>query len=592
MKKLSVMIIAFAIILNTAAVFAKGNASQWAKEYIESVEENGLVPDSVADDYTQALTRREFTHIAIRMISAVYSAEESELVKYADTKAFDDTDDVYVAAAHIYGIIDGVGNKKFAPNEKITREEAAKILVKTYEFCAADNGGDNVNTEYTDDGEISDWAYEYVNKVSEMSIMQGFDDGRFDPKGIYTREQGIVTFLRLFEYITENDIVSAKADNKNPKIEGMLSVRKGVVTNGAEDVVLNGINLGGWLLMEQWMSPADSDVEVAYADIIDVLTSRFGKEKTDELIKTYEDSYITEADFAFIEALGFNCVRVPFWYRNFTDEDGKISTDSRGFEKLDWVLDMCKKYNIYAILDMHGCPGGQSMNHGTGSLNKNELYTSEKNLRTMEKLWVEIAKRYKDNIYVAAYDIMNEPQNNEGAVGKNAWAAESETAVRYTNAVYDRMIKAIREVDKKHIITVEGVWSLDVLPAPAAYNWSNMMYQLHIYDTEKRMIDLRVGELVSVRERYGVAPLAGEYNSKIYERYAKEKYDENKISRIKWTYKTVGVSYDGWGLLNKNTKKTDIKSASYDEIKKAFGTEMLTEKGFELNLFEYNMIAK
>lgn len=593
MRKISAIISALLILMNIITAYAVEDASQWAESYVESAVEKGLVPDDINKDYTMPMTRAEFTHIAVRLISAVYSVDEAEVVKCAEAGVFDDTSDKYVAVAYAYGIIDGKGGGKFYPNEKITREEAAKILVKTHEVCSVDkteNQSSSANYTYSDFNEISEWAREYVNDVRDMSVMNGVGDGRFDPDGVYTREQGIVTFLRLFEYITENQSVYPSVGNKNPEITSMLNVRKGMIWDGEKEVVLNGVNLGGWLLMEQWMSPVDVNEEVAYADITDILTSRFGKDKARTLIGIYEDNYITETDFEIMESLGFNCIRVPFWYRNFTDENGEFVNSAKGFKRLDWVLEMCKKYNMYAILDMHGCPGGQSMNHGTGTLNKNELYTSEKNLRIMEELWVKIAERYKNNKYIAAYDIMNEPQNNEGATGKNAWPAESRIAVEYTNGVYDRMIKAIRKVDKRHIITIEGIWTLDVLPAPAVYNWSNMMYQLHIYDEKKSMIDMRVDELLSARDNYGVAPLVGEYNSKIYERYANGVYKKENISRVKWTYKTVGVWYDGWGLFNKDIEKVDIEKASYSEIAEAFGDGMLTENGFELNRFEYNMI--
>ena len=266
-------------------------------------------------------------------------------------------------------------------------------------------------------------------------------------------------------------------------------------------------------------------------------------------------------------------------------ENGEID-----FSRLDWVVEECGKRGMYVILDMHGCPGGQSMNHGTGEIGRNELYNNEQKLDMMERLWIEIAKRYKNSPIVAAYDIMNEPQNNAGYFGERAWQAESPEAVRLTNSVYDRMIKAIRTVDKRHIITVEGVWSMDVLPNPEEYGWENMMYQLHIYDDTVEMIDKRAKELIKARDEWGVAVIVGEYNSGTLEQYAKDLYEKNGISRVKWTYKTVGDNLGNWGLYNKKIEKLDIRTASYFELKKLFGTEMRTENGFEFNQDEYEKI--
>ena len=60
------------------------------------------------------------------------------------------------------------------------------------------------------------------------------------------------------------------------------------------------------------------------------------------------DNFVTEEDIAQIEKLGFNCVRVPFWYRNFMTEDLKWLAenhdDNKGLQKLDWLISICEKY--------------------------------------------------------------------------------------------------------------------------------------------------------------------------------------------------------------------------------------------------------
>lgn len=379
------------------------------------------------------------------------------------------------------------------------------------------------------------------------------------------------------------------AVNKNPSITTILNVKDGKLANDKGEVVLNGVNLGGWLLMESWMSPVeDENEELAYSDIIDILTNRFGKFKALQLMGLYENNFITEADFANIARLGFNCVRIPFWYRNFMTSDGEWLTygtdDNPGFRRLDFALRMCDKYNLYAILDMHGCPGGQSMNHSTGTIGKNGLYSNEKNLYSMERLWAEIAKRYKNNPCVAAYDIMNEPFNN---AGYDSPQAESPEAISDTISVYDRMIKVIRKIDAEHIISVEGIWTTDILPDPKTYRWRNMIYQMHIYDRNKPMISRRIVEISEAVRKYNVAPLVGEYNNSPFEAFATEEYSKNNISRIKWTYKTVGSGLGNWGLYNKTMNKTNIKTASFAEIKDAFGKEMQTDNGFVFNEEEY-----
>lgn len=379
-------------------------------------------------------------------------------------------------------------------------------------------------------------------------------------------------------------------NNSNPKELSLLTVKDGYIVNeDDEKVVLKGVNLGNWLLWETWMGfVSEYTHDWAYYDILQVLLDRFGEEKTAEIVKTYEDNFITEEDISQIEKLGFNCIRVPFWYRNFMTEELKWLSenhdDNKGFQKLDWLISTCEKYGIYVILDLHGAPGGQSKNHCTGKAGRNELYENEEMMNATVELWCAIAQRYKDNKTVCVYDLLNEPQNNGGYDGDYNWSAESEDAIFRTNKAYDTLYKAIREIDKNHIISFEGVWSTTVLPNPQEMGYENMLYQLHLYDSEKGMIRYRVDELKTARKDWGVAVVIGEYNNHECKEYAQKKYKKNDISRIKWTYKTYNAGTT-WGIFNKDVERIDIKTATYEEII-TFITENTKTQSFNFNAEE------
>ena len=352
----------------------------------------------------------------------------------------------------------------------------------------------------------------------------------------------------------------------------MLSVNKKgkLVNEDGEKIVLNGVNIGNWLLWETWMGFVPEYTEDwAHYDTLEVLTERFGEEKTAEIEKTFMDNFITEDDIAQIEKLGFNCVRVPFWYRNFMNEDGTWLTsnhnDNPGFQRLDWLIEVCEKYGIYIILDMHGAPGGQSKNHSTGKAGRNELYEVKEKMDTCVELWTTIAERYKDNEVIAVYDLLNEPQNNSGYTGDYSWEAGTPEAASQTNKAYDILYKAIRKTDENHIMSFEGIWSTEVLPNPEECGYENVMDQLHIYDRDKHMINYRVNELRKIRKNWNVAVYNGEYNNGEYEYFAQMLYKFCDINRTKWNYKTFNAGSQ-WGIFNQNVSRIDIKTASYDEI--------------------------
>ena len=584
-----------------SSAYAKGEPSFWAANEVNSAIEKGYVPEDLQDLYTTDITRLQFARLAVSFLADIKGTTVEKMTASTADAPFSDTNDKSVAEAYALGILNGRGNGIFSPYDTITREEAAKVLVLTYKaYIGREIPPPNLMLTYNDTEEISGWAADYVRIVTDFGIMKGDQNNCFLPFSEYTIEQSIITFERIYKMIDDDESQQPSFDNTNPKIENMLYVKDGRLVGGSDEneVILNGVNLGSWLMMEMWMCPIEAkDEQFSYSDAIGVLESRFGRKKAEELITLYEDSFITDDDFAKIEALGFNCVRIPFWYRNFMNSSGNWFTvrhdDNDGFKRLDKIIEHCAAHGLYVILDMHGCPGGQSMNQSTGVAGKNELYNNEKNLSIMENLWVAIAERYKDNPVVAAYDIMNEPMNNGGYTGTRAWQAGSGDAIRLTNNVYDRMIKAIRKTGDTHVITVEGIWSIYNLPDPETMGWDNMMYQLHLYDVTKANIDGRLKEMTELaREKYKTAILVGEYNNKEGQRYASGQYDEIGLNRVKWTYKAVNAWYDGWGLYNKNINRVDIKTADESDIRAAFGEEMLTDNGFMLDSREYNKIMK
>ena len=82
------------------------------------------------------------------------------------------------------------------------------------------------------------------------------------------------------------------------------------------------------------------------------------------------------------------------------------------------------------------------------------------------------------------YDLLNEPNCDV-----NSYLQKNNLV---TISVYNRLYKAIREVDKDHIMTMEGIWRLYNLPAPWFIGWTNVVYQLHFYDTSNFMYSLLV----------------------------------------------------------------------------------------------------
>jgi len=103
-----------------------------------------------------------------------------------------------VAWANENGIVSGISEEFFAPNEPITREQMATIIYRYAAFKEYDITTSS-NTSYTDNDDISDYAKDAVIWSAEKSVMTGNTDGSFAPKANTTRAQVASVFMRMVE---------------------------------------------------------------------------------------------------------------------------------------------------------------------------------------------------------------------------------------------------------------------------------------------------------------------------------------------------------------------------------------------------------
>lgn len=180
--------------------------------------------------------------------------------------------------------------------------------------------------------------------------------------------------------------------------------------------------------------------------------------------KAFRDNFIQESDFKKISKLGFNCLRVPFHYRLVEKSPGRFNADSISY--LDKVVRLGKKYGLWIILDLHAACGCQNNDWHSDSTGPAALWTKKSCRARTYRLWAFLADRYKDDTAVAGYNLINEP------VLKNT---------RLLNTFYRRLIKTIRQVDKNHILFVDGNnWSMDIACLDD-FDDDNLVLSIHDY---------------------------------------------------------------------------------------------------------------
>ena len=373
----------------------------------------------------------------------------------------------------------------------------------------------------------------------------------------------------------------------------MLSAEgENIVDADGNAVVLRGTNFGGWLVQEGWMCPT-KQTDTLSTDM--TLYSRFGKEKAEALISAYQDSWITEEDFKTVKELGLNVVRVPFTYMNvyyhLSDEGELLHPDEftlreDPFERLDFALEMCKKYGLYLILDMHGAVGSQNGSDHSGDTSRTNLYAGtelgEAYREKTAELWALVAEHFAGESNVAGYDLLNEPTR-----------ASSATQWDY----YDVLYKAVREADPDHMIFIEATWEPNNLPSPEDYGWENIVYEYHHYNWDYNNQPNK--SFYTFKKLLGnthkVPSLIGEFNAWGDSRRSTGKRDQTDLEAnagvlefyngegwhwTTWTYKVIvnGLGENStWGLYNcyiglTDAAKINPETDSYEDILAAWSS--------------------
>ena len=118
---------------------------------------------------------------------------------------FQDTSDPAVLKAVAAGVTSGKGEGRFAPNDKITRQEICVMLNRVIEYVDQSRGGQtltNTGTQmdpkFTDSANIDSWAVNSVALLTNNGLMSGKDGGRVAPKDNTKVEEAAILILALY----------------------------------------------------------------------------------------------------------------------------------------------------------------------------------------------------------------------------------------------------------------------------------------------------------------------------------------------------------------------------------------------------------
>ena len=179
--------------------------------------------------------------------------------------------------------------------------------------------------------------------------------------------------------------------------------------------------------------------------------------------------HIQEDDFARLDSLGFDFVRLPIDEVQFWDEDGKKLPEA--WELLTFALDQCVKHHLRAIVDLHIIRSHYFNAVNEGGSAANTLFTSEKSQQDLINMWYQLSDALKGySVDSVAYEFMNEPV----AEDHEQW-----------NQLIAKVHKALREREPQRTLVIgsnmwQGYQTMKFLKVPEGDK--NIVLSFHYYN--------------------------------------------------------------------------------------------------------------
>jgi endoglucanase len=351
-----------------------------------------------------------------------------------------------------------------------------------------------------------------------------------------------------------------------------------IVDANNNEVVLKGMGLGGWLLMEGYMLQVNGGYG-QWQIKRDMFLQGATESEIETFFQNWRNTHTTAADISYLKSLGLNSLRLPMHYDLFLTSAqrtlrndviyGKTpvttyvealstwydqnllftSATLDGFTTIDNTLQWAGANGMWVVLDLHAAPGGQgsqsNINDALVGLDLwNRVDSKGRKIYQLvtERLWKEISNRYKSDARVAMYDLVNEPH---GGV-QNATI----------KALYSQIIATIRANGDNHLILLEGNGygneytgiTPDLFPGQTNLVWNGHRYWVTndpaVKDRNANQLNL-IANLVNFRAKWNVPVWVGETgeNSNHWVAEACKNLNDRSIGWCLWTHKRLHGSH-------------------------------------------------
>ena len=168
-------------------VFPDVSADYWAAENIRFVYENGIMTGDAEGSFRpdDSITREEWAKVVLSAFTI--DTEDGEC-------DFEDVDKAewyysFVAKAYMLGIVNGYDENRFGTGQTLTREDAVVMMYRVTQLARDIRAIQPADLTFTDAADISDYALEAVRMFVSAGVVNGYESGEFIPQGNITRAE-------------------------------------------------------------------------------------------------------------------------------------------------------------------------------------------------------------------------------------------------------------------------------------------------------------------------------------------------------------------------------------------------------------------
>lgn len=221
---------------------------------------------------------------------------------------------------------------------------------------------------------------------------------------------------------------------------------------------IKGVNLGGWFVLESWMRPA------LFEGLKGPDETHFMQHHPNphEALEAHYQTFITEADFAYLQAHHITQVRlpVPWWF---------LGTElyHRSKEHIDRAFDYARKYGIQILVDLHTAPGCQNGFDNGGITGVIDWPKDPKNIDKTIEVLETLTTLYHEKEAFLGIQVLNEPH--------------SSIDINIILDFYERAYQAIRKITSKLIVFHDAFRPQLPVWKPFFKNKTHVAFDLHLY---------------------------------------------------------------------------------------------------------------